>query len=66
MDLEKIAETIPGTAKLLGIDVKTLRAGVAIEPGKSGHVPSFQVGEKRRLIPMWWIRQQLNGTGKAA
>jgi len=61
--VERVAESIDDTATALGINAKSVRAGI-----EKGEIPSLRIG-RRILVPRWWIDQQRNGpaaSGKAA
>lgn len=52
---EKALIGAPEAARELGIDVKTLRKMTEL-----GEMPSVRAGRNIK-IPLWWIRQQLEG-----
>ena len=52
---KKLAYKIPEAARALGLDVKIVREAI-----QSGQIPSIEIGT-RRLVPMYWIREQENG-----
>ena len=57
---EKLLWGVPETARLLGLDAKTVRKAV-----EAGEIPSAKYGRLIK-IPGWWIRQQRDGRAPAA
>lgn len=55
--------TVPETAKLLGLDERTVRKACQRDPAKGG-IPATRIGV-RWLVPTTWLRQQAGG-GKSA
>jgi excisionase family DNA binding protein len=58
--MEKIAFSPDEVAEATETDVKVVRKSI-----QDGTIPHFRMGRLIK-IPAWWVRQQLNGPGKAA
>jgi excisionase family DNA binding protein len=56
VESEKVLWGVPEVAPLLGLDVKSIRKAIEV-----GEIPCVRVGRLIK-IPLWWIRQQREGS----